>query len=35
MPDISLPNYKDMMNPALQALRELGGSVPLMSYLIR
>ena len=26
MPDISLPNYKDMMNPALQALRELGGS---------
>jgi restriction system protein len=26
MPEISLPDYKDMMNPALQALRELGGS---------
>jgi len=26
MPDVSLPDYKDMMNPALQALRELGGS---------
>jgi restriction system protein len=26
MPDIFLPDYKDMMNPALQALRELGGS---------
>jgi len=26
MLDLSLPDYKDMMNPALQALRELGGS---------
>ncbi len=26
MPDVSLPDYKDMMNPALQALRGLGGS---------